>query len=101
MEHLVDAGEIPGILLYQDDGEPIAWCSVAPRGEYASLNRSPVLKPLDEVPVWSIVCFYVAKSHRRQGVLEALIRAAVEYVGERGGRIVMRYHIGGVSESAS
>ena len=78
-----------------------AWCSVAPRGEYASLNRSPVLKPLDEVPVWSIVCFYVAKSHRRQGVLEALIRAAVEYVGERGGRIVMRYHIGGVSESAS
>ena len=50
-----------------------------------------MLKPLDEVPVWSIVCFYVAKSLRRQGVLEALIRAAVAYVGERGGRIVEAY----------
>ncbi len=90
MKDLVDAGTVPGILLYEH-GDPVAWCSVAPREEYASLNRSPVLRPLDEVPVWSIVCFYVAKSHRRRAMLEALIRAAVDYVAQRGGRVVEAY----------
>lgn len=90
MKDLIDAGEIPGIILYQDDA-PIAWCSVAPRGEYASLNRSPVLKPLDEVPVWSIVCFFVARGHRSEGILDALIHAAIDYVGQGGGRVVEAY----------
>lgn len=90
MKNLVNAGTVPGILLYKDK-KPVAWCSVAPRRQFASLNRSPVLKPLDDAPVWSIVCFYVAKGHRKQGILEELIRAAINYVREAGGRIVEAY----------
>lgn len=90
MKAIVDSGQVPGILGY-DDGRAIGWCSVAPREDYPSLNRSPVLKRIDEQPVWSIVCFFVARSHRKRGVIETLIRGAIEYVGDRGGSIVEAY----------
>jgi GNAT superfamily N-acetyltransferase len=87
---IVASGEVPGLLAYAG-GEPVGWCSVAPRDSYPSLNRSPVLKKLDDRPVWSIVCFYVDKEHRSQGLTLELIRAAIEYVRGQGGRIVEAY----------
>jgi GNAT superfamily N-acetyltransferase len=90
MKGIVESGEVPGILAYYE-GRPIGWCSVAPRESYGSLERSPVLKRLDNAPVWSIVCFFVAKSYRGQGVAEALIRGAVEYVRSQGGMVVEAY----------
>ncbi len=90
LKDLVAAGDVPGIVLY-NEGNAVAWCSVAPREAYASLNRSPVLKPLDEVPVWSIVCFFVARSHRGQGTLESLIRAAIDHARKGGGQVVEAY----------
>ncbi|MCK4915895.1 MAG: GNAT family N-acetyltransferase, partial [Candidatus Eisenbacteria sp.] len=67
MKRLVDSGEIPGLLAYAD-GEVVGWCSVGPRESFSSLNRSRVLKRLDDAPVWSIVCLFLAKSHRRLGL---------------------------------
>lgn len=90
MKAIVDSGEIPGILAYSGR-KAVAWCSVAPRENYSSLNRSPVLKRLDDTPVWSIVCFFVARSHRNQGITKELIRAAVEYVRIQGGHVVEAY----------
>jgi GNAT superfamily N-acetyltransferase len=90
MKEIVDSGEITGIIAYAD-GEPVGWCSVAPRERFASLNRSPVLKRLDDQPVWSIVCFYVGKEQRGQNLTLELIRAAVEYVRQQGGKIVEAY----------
>jgi GNAT superfamily N-acetyltransferase len=90
LKAIVDGGKIPGILAYLGQ-EPVGWCSVAPREEFNSLERSPVLKRLDDQPVWSIVCFYVAKGFRGQGVAEALIGGALDHVKERGGRIVEAY----------
>lgn len=90
MKELVWSGEVPGILAYAG-GEPVGWCSVAPRERYGSLNRSPVLKRLDETPVWSIVCFYAATEYRGLGITEELIRGAIEYVKERGGKVVEAY----------
>ena len=90
MKAIVSSGEIPGILAY-DDGKPVAWCSVAPRENYGSLNRSHVLKPIDEIPVWSIVCFYVAKSHRNKGMTQYLIQSAIDYVRNQGGRVIEAY----------
>ena len=46
---------------------------------------------LDDTLVWSIVCFFVAKSHRKQGIAQDLVRAAVEYVRSRGGNVVEAY----------
>ncbi len=90
MHEIVESGQVPGILAYAD-GKPVGWCSVAPRDSYPSLNRSPVLKRLDEEPVWSIVCFYIAKDYRGQGLTLTLIHAAIDYVRQQGGKIVEAY----------
>jgi len=90
MKYIVDSGKIPGLLAY-DGGRAVGWCSVAQREDYPSLNRSRVLKPLDGLPVWSIVCLYVGKACRGQGVSQALITGAVYYVRQQGGQIVEAY----------
>lgn len=90
MKRIVASGEVPGILAYLD-GTAVGWCSVAPREAFASLNRSPVLRRLDDTPVWSIVCFFVDKAYRSQGVAGALVRAAIDHVASQGGKVVEAY----------
>ena len=92
MKAIVDSGEVPGILAYTGD-QPIAWCSVAPREAYPALERSRILKRVDDEPVWSIVCFFVAKPFRGKGVNRELLRAAIEYVRKQGGNIVEAYPV--------
>jgi len=92
MKRIVASGKEPGIIAYHE-GEPVGWCAVAPRLEYTRLSTSRILKPLDDRPVWSIVCLFVAKSHRGRGVSGALIEAAVEFAHGRGGRIVEAYPV--------
>ncbi|MEE9173799.1 MAG: GNAT family N-acetyltransferase [Thermoplasmata archaeon] len=83
MRDIVDEGRVPGILLYKE-GTPVGWCSIAPRDEFPRLNRSPLLKPVDEDPVMSIVCFYVARAFRHQGIARKLLEAALAYAREQG-----------------
>ncbi len=90
MHEIVHGGAVPGILGYAG-GQPAGWCSVAPREQYSSLNRSRVLRPLDDLPVWSLVCLFVARPFRGQSLTIALIRAAVEYAAEQGAQIVEAY----------
>jgi GNAT superfamily N-acetyltransferase len=92
LKQIVDSGEIPGILAYAN-GEPVGWCSVAPREAYAALERSRVLKRVDDKPVWSVVCFFVAKNFRHKGVSVALLKAAIEHVKKRGGKIIEGYPV--------
>ena len=90
MQALVNTGEIPGILGYAE-GEAVGWCSVAPREQYGSLERSPVLRRLDDAAVWSLVCLFVRKDYRHKGMSEVLIRGAVAHVARQGGKIVEAY----------
>lgn len=90
MKAIVASGEVPGILAYHR-GEPAGWCSLGPRDHYPSLNRSHVLKKIDDQPVWSIVCFYVARSFRGSGMIRELIGAAVSYAKHNGAKIVEAY----------
>lgn len=90
LKKIIDSGEIPGLLAYID-GKPVAWCSIAPREKYSVLQRSRILKRVDELPVWSIVCFFVEKSHRRKGITVNLIKAAVKYAKRQGATIVEGY----------
>lgn len=90
MKNIVNSGEVPGILAYVND-QPVGWCAVAPRKVFSSLERSRILKPVDDKPVWSVVCFFVAKSFRRKGISVELLEASVEYVKKQGGRIVEGY----------
>jgi GNAT superfamily N-acetyltransferase len=92
LKALIDAGQIPGLLAYAA-GEPVGWVSVGPREDYPVLGRSHVLKPVDDQPAWSIVCFFVAKPYRRQGLMERLIRAAVDYARQNGATIVEGYPV--------
>jgi GNAT superfamily N-acetyltransferase len=90
LKEIIDSGTIPGIIAYLHD-QPIGWCSVAPREQFSVLDRSPTLKRIDAEPVWSIVCFFIAKQYRWKGLSKLMIRGAVEYAKERGARIVEAY----------
>ena len=90
MKGIVDSGKVPGILGYLGN-KPVGWCAVAPREEFSSLERSPVLKRLDDLPVWSVVCFFIAQGFRGRGIAEAMIGAALDYVKRRGGSMVEAY----------
>ncbi len=92
LKRIVNSDEILGILAYTN-GEPIGWCSVAPRESYPTLERSRVFKRIDDKPVWSIVCFFVAKQFRHKGVTVALLKAAIEHVKKRGGKIIEGYPV--------
>ena len=92
MRKIVERGEIPGLLAYLRK-EPIGWCAVAPREAFSSLERSRILKRVDDNPVWSVVCFFVAKPFRSKGVTVALLKAAVEHVRKHRGKIVEGYPV--------
>jgi GNAT superfamily N-acetyltransferase len=89
---IVLSDEVPGLLAYSN-GQPIAWCAIAPRERYPVLERSRILKRIDDEPVWSITCFFVAKPFRRQGVTTTLLRAAVAYAKSQGATIVEGYPV--------
>jgi len=82
----------PGIIAYAG-GEPVGWCAAAPRDSYPVLDRSRVLKRIDDEPVWSVVCFFIAKHFRRRGLTVELLRAAVRHAARRGARIVEGYPV--------
>jgi GNAT superfamily N-acetyltransferase len=87
---LVEDDAQPGVLAYQGD-EPIGWCAVAPRDVYIRLRASRVLAPIDDCPVWSISCLFIAKPFRRQGLSVKLIKAAVEFAQSKGATTVEAY----------
>lgn len=92
MKALVDSGVRPGLLAYLD-GAPAGWCSIGPRQGFASLERSTTLKRVDDQPVWSIVCFFVARPFRGRGVQTRLLAAALDYARGQGARIVEAYPV--------
>jgi GNAT superfamily N-acetyltransferase len=92
MKALVDRGVVPGLLGYQD-GRPIGWISLGPREDYEKLQRSPVMKPVDDKVVWSIVCFFVDSKARGKGVSEALLKAAVDYARSKGVTLIEAYPV--------
>lgn len=92
MKSIVKSGMVPGILAYLGE-RAVGWCSIAPREDFASLERSPKLKRVDDQPVWSIVCFYIPKEYRRRGLMEMLLEAAVVYACDNGADIVEGYPI--------
>ena len=82
----------PGLVAYRD-GEPVGWVSLGPRDDYERLTHSRVLGPIDERPVWSIVCFVVARKARMQGIANALLDAAVDYAAEHGATLLEAYPV--------
>jgi GNAT superfamily N-acetyltransferase len=92
MKQLVQKGEQIGMLAYLDD-KPIGWCAVAPREKYIKLETSRVLKRIDDNPVWSITCFFLAKDFRRKGFSIEILKGVIAYCKKRGVTILEAYPI--------
>lgn len=85
-------GRAPGLVAYRD-GEAVGWVSVGPREDYQRLQHSKVLAPVDQRPVWSIVCFVVSRRARGQGVARTLLDAAIEYARRQGAELLEAYPV--------
>ncbi len=111
---VVDAGPPPGLIAYRVDpgapggtsdgapdsigadprrGTPVGWLAVGPREHYAKLARSSVMKPVDKLPVWSVICFVVPAEHRGQGIARALLDAAVPWAAQQGATLLEAYPV--------
>jgi GNAT superfamily N-acetyltransferase len=82
----------PGVVTYAD-GVPVGWCSIGPRAEIPRLESSRLMLPIDDVPVWSIICVVVRSGHRRQGVTGHLLEGAVSYAASQGAPAVEAYPV--------
>jgi GNAT superfamily N-acetyltransferase len=99
MRRQVREGVVPGILAYDAEG-PVGWCAVEPRSAYSRLSRSRTLAPVDDGPVWSVPCFFVARRARGTGLTSALLAAASAHARRAGGRILEGYPVDPRGETA-
>ncbi len=91
----LDRGDVLGILGYDGD-TPVAWCSIAPRDTYRRLGGPDADNDAD---VWSLVCFYLKRSHRGRGHGRVLLYAAIDYARRSGATIVEAYPVDPASPS--
>ena len=91
MQQRILGGGRVGLLAYVD-GEPAAWCSVAPRETFVRLGG--VEEPgEDENRVWSLTCFYVRNAFRHRGLMNRLIEEAARYAREHGASVLEAYPV--------
>jgi GNAT superfamily N-acetyltransferase len=92
MRKLVSGGTPIGVVAYDGD-EPVGWCSIAPRETYVKLERSRTM-PRATPPstaTWTVFCFFLARSHRQQGITRALLRGAIVYARAQGAEVIEGY----------
>ncbi len=87
---IVERGPPPGLLAFDGD-RAVGWCQLTPRDAVPWLDRTWRLKRVDDLPVWSISCFYVRIGYRRRGVTAALIAAAVKAAKRAGAPALEAY----------
>ena len=88
----IRGGDAHALLAYVD-GKPVGWCRLGPRETFERLERSAKLTRVDDKDVWSIVCFYVDPTAKRQGVASALLDAALDYARAQRVRLVEAYPV--------
>jgi GNAT superfamily N-acetyltransferase len=91
---VVKQGSPPGLLVFDGD-RAVGWCQLTPRDSLPWLDRTWRLKRIDDIPVWSISCFYMRKGYRRKGITSALIAAAVKAAEAAGAPALETYPLGG------
>ena len=81
-----------GMLAYVD-GEVAGWCGFGPRPALPRLQRSRTIPKVDDLPVWSILCFNVRVGYRRRGVAAALLKGVIDFARRSGAPGVEAYPI--------
>ena len=87
---IVSKGPPPGLIAFHGD-TAVGWCQLTPRDALPWVDRAWRLRRVDDVPVWSISCFYIRKGYRRQGVTAALIAAALKAAKSAGAPALEAY----------
>jgi GNAT superfamily N-acetyltransferase len=87
---LVKSGQARGILAFDGD-EAVGWCAYGPRTDFPRTERSRAYVRDSLDGVWSVNCFFVARTHRQQGVATTLLEAATAAAWKGGARIVEGY----------
>ena len=82
----------PGLVALRD-GRAIGWVGLGPREDFDRLEHSRVRPRLDDLPVWSVLCFVVSKSARGEGIARRLLDAAIDYARDRGAPAVEAYPV--------
>ncbi|MEU4831254.1 GNAT family N-acetyltransferase [Streptosporangium sp. NPDC023615] len=93
MKRLAQRKTPPGVVVYDGDDTPVAWCSLGPRSSFPRLERSPLLASVDDEPVCAIACVYVQKEHRDSGLLPAILEAVCDYAASAGYEIAEGYPV--------
>ncbi|MFJ6280327.1 Acetyltransferase (GNAT) family protein [Arthrobacter subterraneus] len=92
MRELCGEDPPPGLLAYLD-GAPVGWCAVGPRAGMGRLTRSRTIQQVDNLPVWSVICFVVKAGYRRRGIAARLLEEAVGFAAGYGAPAIEGYPI--------
>ena len=92
MRRLCGRAHPPGVVTYRD-GTPVGWCSIGPRTEIPRLVASKLIRPVDDVPVWSVICVVVRGGYRKQGVTTRMLEGAIAYAAAEGAPAVEAYPV--------
>ena len=82
-----------GLVAYLD-GEPVGWCSLAPRSHYGYLRQTTWKgrnEDRDDAGIWAVTCFVTRAGFRHQGVSGALAAGTVDLARDHGARAVEAY----------
>jgi GNAT superfamily N-acetyltransferase len=82
----------PGLIGYRGK-QPVGWVSLGPREDYRKLERSTVMKRVDDQAVWSVICFVVPSEFRKQGVAKELLHGAIRYARKRRVKLLEAYPV--------
>jgi GNAT superfamily N-acetyltransferase len=93
LRSLVGGPTPPGLVALEPAGGALGWVSLGPRDNFERLERSRVRPRIDDLPVWSIVCFVVARRMRRRGLAAPLLDAAIAFARENGAPALEAYPV--------
>jgi GNAT superfamily N-acetyltransferase len=82
-----------GLVAYLDC-EPVGWCSLAPRSDYAYLRQTTWkgrTEDKDDASIWAVTCFVTRPGFRHQGVSRALAASTIDLPREHGALAVEAY----------
>jgi GNAT superfamily N-acetyltransferase len=92
LRKIVRAGFPSGLLAFEGN-LAVGWCQLTPRDAIPWLERMWWFQCVDALPVWSISCFFVRRSYRRQRVMTQLIFAALKAAKGAGAAALEAYPI--------